>query len=220
MNSPIVRKLSGRRADRAAWGAVRDLCCRTGDNGDPIAPGRGDLFSRIWIEPYEKIVPEWTYVAESEGAIVGYLTGCPDSHKFIRQKTWRVTVPLLMAIAAGRYRQNTGASGFASQALRIRRSAERCFSRSLRREIVIAYPAHLHINIDAAHRRMGTGRRLVDSYIADLKQRAVSGVHLYCGAGPVPFYRRLGFHVLESVEIRGVAVFAMAIRLSDLNSKP
>ncbi|MGH7854662.1 MAG: hypothetical protein ACREP3_14545 [Candidatus Binatia bacterium] len=82
MDSVTARKLSASHdADRASW-AVRELCCRTGNNGDPIAPERWELFPRIWIEPYEKIVPEWTYVAESGPAIVGYLTGCPDSQEF------------------------------------------------------------------------------------------------------------------------------------------
>jgi GNAT superfamily N-acetyltransferase len=214
MSSATVKRLSGNHdADRASWAAVRDLCCRTGDNGDPIAPERWELFSRIWIEPYEKLLPEWTYVAESGGLLVGYLTGCPDSQKFLRQKTWRATFPLLMAIACGRYRHNPGAAAFARQALGIRRSAERCFTPSLRRELVDAYPAHLHINIDARYRRMGLGRGLMDSYFTELKRHAVSGVHLYCGAGPVPFYLRLGFQVLESIEIRGNVTFAMGTHL-------
>ena len=66
MDVVSVRRLSASRAvDRAAWAAVHGLCCRTGDNGDPIAPERWELFARIWIEPYEKLLPEWTYVAEN-----------------------------------------------------------------------------------------------------------------------------------------------------------
>jgi len=102
MNSVTARRLSASHgADRASWAAVREICCRTGNNGEPIAPERWELFSQIWIEPYEKILPEWTYVAESGVSIVGYLTGCPDSQVFYRMKLWRVTLPLLMAVAAG-----------------------------------------------------------------------------------------------------------------------
>ena len=213
MSSVNLRRLSKAGVDRAAWAAVRDLCCLTGNNGDPVAPNRRELFPRIWIEPYEKILPEWTYVAEIESVIVGYLTGCPDSHKFIRAKGWRVTLPLLLAIASGRYRHAPDGASFVRQALRIRLPAERCFSPRLQREILVAYPAHLHINIDAPHRRTGTGRRLIDAYFGDLKKHAVPGVHLYCDAGPVPFYRKVGFQVLETVQIGGNDIFAMATHL-------
>jgi ribosomal protein S18 acetylase RimI-like enzyme len=213
MDSVTIRRLSaGRGADGAAWTAVRALCCRTGDNGDPIPAGRWELFPRIWIEPYEKLLPEWTYVAESDGRIVGYLTGCPDSRRFYREKAWRATLPLLWAVARGRYRQVPGAAGFAQLALGLRRSVERSFSESLRREIALVYPAHLHINIDSDCRRRGVGRRLTDSYFADLRDQAVPGAHVFCGAGPVEFYRKLGFRVLERVEIRGLFTFAMGAR--------
>lgn len=123
MNSVTARRLSASHgADRASWAAVRELCCRTGNNGDPIAPERWELFSRIWIEPYEKILPEWTYVAEGGKSIVGYLTGCPDSRKFYRMKLWRVTVPLLMAIAGGQYRHTPCAREFVKQTVGLRKS--------------------------------------------------------------------------------------------------
>jgi GNAT superfamily N-acetyltransferase len=219
MDEVSVRRLSANRAvDGAAWAAVRELCCRTGNDGDPIAPERWELFSRIWIEPYEKILPEWTYVGESGGSIVGYLTGCPDSKAFHRLRRWRVTVPLLVAIAGGHYRHTPGARQFIKQALGLRKSVERRFTPALRRTIAHDYPAHLHINIDAAYRHRGIGRCLIESYFADLRRREVSGVHLFCGAGPVEFYRRLGFQKLESAEVNGVLTFALGAHLSGVGS--
>ena len=86
MNLGTARRLSA--GEKASWAAVRELCCRTGNNGDPIAPERWELFARIWIEPYEKILPHWTYIAESGEAVVGYLTGCPDTRVFHRARFW------------------------------------------------------------------------------------------------------------------------------------
>jgi len=68
----------------ADWQAVRSLCCRTGNGGDPIDPTRWPLFAELWIGPYQRLVPEWTYVAEMDGRMVGYLTGCPDTAAFRR----------------------------------------------------------------------------------------------------------------------------------------
>jgi len=45
------------------WAAVRELCCRTANDGAAIAAERWPLFSEIWIEPYRELLPNWTYVA-------------------------------------------------------------------------------------------------------------------------------------------------------------
>ena len=54
--APItIRRLTvNRESERAIWHAIGELCCRTGNNGEPIAPERWRLFAKIWIEPYEK----------------------------------------------------------------------------------------------------------------------------------------------------------------------
>ena len=214
MNSVSVRRLSADRvAERASWAAVRELCCRTGNNGAPIAAARWDLFARIWVEPYEKLLPQWTYVAESGGAIVGYLTGCPDSARFHRMKWWRATLPLALAIAGGRYRHTAGAREFLKRAIGLGRTPEGCLSREAGRAIAHDYPAHLHINMAADQRRQGAGRRLVESYFADLRRSGVAGVHLFCGPDPVEFYRRLGFQKLEEIKLNGTVTFALGARL-------
>src|SRR5207302_5779241 len=88
MSSISIRRLSADLlVDKASWAAVRDICCRTGDNGRPIAAERWEFFSQLWIEPYQKLVPEWTYVAVASESIVGYLTGYPNSKEFFRRKT-------------------------------------------------------------------------------------------------------------------------------------
>jgi ribosomal protein S18 acetylase RimI-like enzyme len=207
-----VRRLSADPAAGSTWAEVRQLCCRTGDNGDPIAPERWDFFARLWIEPYEKLLPQWTYVAEVEGALAGYLTGCPDSARFARAKFWRHTLPLLAAMAAGRYRRVPGTHQFARQALGLTSGVECRFSRSVQEAIAVAYPAHLHINVDAGYRRLGIGRRLIEEYWADLRAARIPGVHLFCGRDPVEFYRRLGFHELGRVETGRISVFALGIR--------
>jgi GNAT superfamily N-acetyltransferase len=207
-----VRRLSADPAAGSTWAEVRELCCRTGDNGDPIAAVRWEFFARLWIEPYAKLLPHWTYVAEVEGALAGYLTGCPDSARFASAKFWRLTLPLLVAIAAGRYRKVPGAHQFARQALGLTPGVEYRFSRSVQQAIAVAYPAHLHINIDPGYRRHGIGRRLIEEYSADLRAARIPGVHLFCGSDPVEFYLRLGFHELGRVETAGFSVFALGVR--------
>jgi GNAT superfamily N-acetyltransferase len=207
-----VRRLSSDPAtESGSWAAVRELCCRTGDNGAPIARERWAFFARIWIDPYEKLVPHWTYVAENGADIVGYLTGCPDSMTFYRRRRWQITLPTVIAILFGRYRP-PGAGAYVRRALGMVKSAEQCFSSELLLTLIHDYPAHLHINVDAGHRRAGVGRQLMERYFADLRRANVEGVHLFCGTEPVAFYRRLGFQVLGSVKYGGAPVFALGRR--------
>jgi GNAT superfamily N-acetyltransferase len=209
MERVTLRRLSAQ--DWTTWAAVRDLCCRTGDDGAPIAPERWALFARIWIEPYQKLLPDWSYVAETPKGLAGYLTGCPDSRKFSHAKRWRATLPLLVAILVGRYRHTPGTKEFVNQALGLRRSVEDRFNGLVRESIERSYPAHLHINVDADYRRAGVGRRLIETYLSDLRSIGVRGIHLFCGAGPVEFYLRLGFKVLDRVEAGKTSVFALGI---------
>ena len=192
---------------------MRELCCRTGDHGDPIAPVRWPFFAQVWIEPYRTLLPEWTYVAESAGALAGYLTGCSNTRSFVRARRWRVVLPLLAAIAVGRYRGTPDASAYARRALGLIPALEDGFRGSVQRSLYRDYPAHLHINLDASYRRRGIGRRLIERYLNDLKSAGAGGVHLFCGPDPVEFYRRLGFRELQRREIGGRPVFVMVKRI-------
>lgn len=213
MNSIVKRLSADRESERAAWRAIREICCRTGDNGEPIAAERWEFFWRLWISPYEKLLPEWTYVAISDGAVVGYLTGCPGSEEFNRERFWRSDLPLLARVACGRYRGVADARAFARRMLGLARPVETRFSRGLRQTLIRSYPAHLHINLDADFRRAGLGRLLIENYLFDLRRSGVAGVHLFCGAAPVEFYRRLHFQVLETVGLRETVVFALGQQL-------
>jgi GNAT superfamily N-acetyltransferase len=183
------------------WEAVRSLCCRTGNGGDPIEPARWPLFAELWIGPYQRLVPAWTYVAEVDGQVVGYLTGCPDTAAFRRARRLRVTLPLLIGIALRRYPWNTDARRVVTLALRLRRGAESRLTATRPRDDARAYPAHLHMNVEAGYRGHGIGAALMDRYTGDLAAAGVPGVHLFCGDAPRRFYARQGFTELAAGEI-------------------
>ena len=63
-------------------------------------------------------------MAEANGQVVGYLTGCPDTAAFRRARRLRVTLPLLVRIAFRRYSWNTDARRAVTLALRLRRGVE------------------------------------------------------------------------------------------------
>jgi hypothetical protein len=211
-----VRRLSFKIIEPSKdWNAIYELCCRTGNNGQPIAAERWDFFGRLWVEPYKSFCPQWTYVAEAKQIIVGYLTGCPDTRAFTKAKFWKFSVPLLVDVFRGRYRRNRDARRFVRQIFGLEKIPERVFPRGLARRLRHDYPAHLHMNVEAGWRSSGIGAKLVRQFSADLRGVGISGVHLYCGTGPLEFYRRQGFTALAKVVFRGVPVYALVLRLQD-----
>ena len=159
----------------ADWEAVRSLCCRTGNGGDPIDPARWPLFADLWIGPYQRLVPEWTYVAEADGRVIGYLTGCPDTVAFRRARRFRVTLPLLCRIASGRYAWNSDARRMVRLALRLHRGVESRLAPGLPAGLTDTHPAHLHMNVEAECRQRGIGVGLIERYARDLGAAGVPG---------------------------------------------
>jgi len=197
------------------WQAVRDLCCRTGDAGSPIESSRWPFFAELWVGPYQKVLPGWTYVADVGGQVVGYLTGCPNTSSFRRSCALAVTLPLLVRVGRGVYRWNSDTRRFVRRTLRLETGPEQRLRSRLPRILARDYPAHLHMNVDAQLRGRRIGRRLVDRYCEDLRATQASGMHLFCGAAASGFYARLGFEELTRLEFRpGVWVYALGRRLT------
>ena len=203
-----------RPAGTADWGAVRDLCCLTANAGNPIERPRWPFFAELWIGPYQRIVPEWTYVAEVAGQVVGYLTGCPDTVAFRRARPLRCTAPLLLRVAAGRFGWGSDPRRFVRRTLRREQGPEERLLARLPAGFLVDYPAHLHVNAAAGWRGRVVGRRLIERYVGDLRARRVRGVHLFCGAAARGFYLRLGFEELGSLPLRsGAGIHALGRRL-------
>lgn len=199
----------------ADWQAVRDLCCRTGSAGDPIEASRWPFFAKLWVGPYQRVVPAWTLVADRDGEVVGYLTGCPDSLAFRRARRRAFTPLLLLGVVAGRYGWSADTRRFLCRALGLAPGPEARLRRRLPATFERELPAHLHMNVAAGLRGQGVGRQLVDRHVETLRERGTPGVHLYCGSAARGFYERLGFAEVGQLEIRpGVRVHALGRRLA------
>lgn len=200
-----------RSLERADWQFIRDVCCRTGNSGEPIAAERWPFFGEWWVAPYEKLRPDWSYVAENQGGRLGYLTGCPDTSEFLREKWWLAELPLYLKIRLGQFEPNSDTKRWTERFLGPDRWPEQCFHPERTAEVLDQYPAHLHINLEASARGTGTGRLLVERYAADLASTGVHGIHLYCGEKPLPFYKKTGFTEIDRIEFRpGVWVYRLA----------
>ena len=198
---PVIRQASA-----GDWLAIRDLCCLTGDAGEPIARERWRFFAELWIGPYERLAPDWTFVAEAADRLAGYLTGCPDTAAFERARAFRITLPLLVRVAAGRYGWTDDTRRFVRRAFGLARLPEDRFPPRLRAD----YPAHLHMNVADGFRGRGIGAGLLTRYLEALREHGVSGVHLFCGPGPLRLYQRRGFEEVGHLDLQGgLRVFAL-----------
>src|SRR5579883_587616 len=159
------------------WARMRRICCETAPR--PIPPSEREAFGRLWVDPYERWAPRWAYVAREGGEVVGYLTGCASSARFLA----------LTALLGPRPKLGNNLRFPASLLLRLLRS----------------YPAHLHVNVREGHRG-GTGRALMERFEADLRARGSRGVHVFCGERPVGFYQRLGYSELGRIRIGDVPI--------------
>ncbi len=153
-----------RAAHPGDWIAIRRLCCQTGDGGNPIEPRRWAFFAEVWIGAYERLAPGWALVAEEGGGLVGYLTGCPDSAAFERARAFRITLPLLARVAAGRYGWTVNTRRFVRRAFGLAHAVEERFPPDLLATLSARYPAHLHMNVAAGSRGRGLGTALVERY--------------------------------------------------------
>jgi hypothetical protein len=204
---PIQVRNVGSPAD---WEAIREICCETGNNGESIDAKRRPFFAELWVAPYEERCPRWTYVAEadpenaanSSPRIAGYLTGCADTRDFQRRQFLGFTVPRLIEILFGRYEWNHDLKRFLRQSFALEKTPNGSFPKVFLKQLLTEYPAHLHINLLKPYRSSGVGAKLMEQFFADLRDGGVSGVHVFCGDGPLKFYLKSGFEKLHSIDFR------------------
>ena len=180
----IVRPYEPR--DRAA---VREICCDTADGGEPVErffPDR-DVFADVLTRYYTDFAPATTWVAEQAGRVVGYLTGCMDTRRFLRTMALRIVpAALVKALVHGSLWHK-----FVRQNLRR--------PHSQRQSLLAEYPAHFHLNLRAGGRGQGTGRQLLEKFLEEARQAGVPGLHAGVSETNVAgrkFFERAGFVAL------------------------
>ncbi len=185
--------------------ALADICLRTADAGADATGVFDD--DRIWAEvfvlPYVARHPDLAFVLEAgDGRVVGYIVGAPDTdvfEKWFRDVWWpehgarwrrpadeRTRQDATLAYA---YARGPGAEPYAGE-----------------------YPAHLHIDLLPEAQGGGWGRRLIETFVEELRLRGVAGVHLVASdanLGALAFYPRVGFTPLSSPP--GAQAFGMAL---------
>lgn len=183
-----------RQADRAA---VMRLAADSAAFGEPVEAFLEDrrLFCDAIYRYYLDYEPEHAWVAAVELEVVGFLAGCTDEARRARCLATRILPGLAWGLLRGGYRVGRRTTRYALHAL----------AAVIRREFptvdLTQYPAHLHINVDAAWRGRGAGRRLIETYLEQLRSLGVPGVHLRTtnlNIAAVALYTRIGFRLLAA----------------------
>ncbi|GAA5033382.1 GNAT family N-acetyltransferase [Microbacterium fluvii] len=185
--------------------ALAEICLRTADAGADATGvlADDDLWAEIFVLPYVARHPEWAWVVQGDdGEPAGYLVGAPDTDAFeewFAEAWWPRFADRWPRPEAETTRQD----GILLYAYGRRPGAEP-FSTD--------HPAHLHIDLLPDLQGQGWGRRLIDTYVAALREAGVTGLHLVAdanNAGVIGFYPRLGFAEIPAHE--GVRAFGMAL---------
>lgn len=172
-----------RRAEKGDWPGIAGLCADTGAQGDPVGDDERVEFAERWVGPYRVLRPDWTFVAEAEGRLAGYLTGSPDSLAFEEERR---------------------------RAFKPEPDAREFFPMDFRLELWSRHPAHLHMNVAAAVRRRGVGAALVAAFMFALRETGAPSAHVICGEAASTYWRKAGFTDLRVEEpFPGVRLHAM-----------
>ncbi len=177
--------------------AVRRIACDKADHGEPgerLFADRevvADLLTRYYTDHEAAAV----WVAEHEGQVVGYLTGCVDSQRYWRMMVWRIG-PMAVWRAIG-----DGAL-WSRQTWCLFGALLRTWLRGgLNRQVSFErYPAHLHLNIQQEFRGQHVGQRLVEQFLQQARAEGLTGIHIPLRADNGPargLFERLGFTILS-----------------------
>ena len=153
--------------------AVRTICCDTADRGEPVEnffPDR-EVFEDLLTRYYTDHEPESSWVGELDGEVVGYLTGCLNTRRFVRVTAFSVAPRILIKAIRRDLLKYPQAKQFVRSNLGLwLRGAKKTVSFD-------EYPSHLHINLKKGARAKGLGCELVTRFLVQAKAAGSCGVH-------------------------------------------
>jgi ribosomal protein S18 acetylase RimI-like enzyme len=187
--TPIVRLY--RPEDRAA---VLQIAADTGFFGAPVEAFMQDrrMMQDVFVAYYVDREPEHVWVADVDGAVVGYISGSTGGSGAL----WGRGLTAAAAAArflTFRYDVNAVTLNF------FRRTAGAVLGGEYPRVDLSDYPAELHINLAEAARGLGLGRKLMEACLNQMTELGIPGIHLKTttmNAAAIKLYEKMGFELL------------------------
>lgn len=196
-----MRELTVRPYHRTDRQAVLDIAANTAFFGEPVEAFLDDrrLFWDAFYRYYTDFESEHAWVACSNDQVVGFLMGCLDTKQQrirLLREIWPQTIGNLLR---GAYRLSTRTWRYVIRAALVALRGE------YPRVDLDVYPAHLHLNLEAAWRGLGLGRRLLETYLSYLRRLGIPGVHLETtnlNQVACQLYQSVGFRLIEAKPTR------------------
>ncbi len=175
--------------------ALYRICLQTGDSGKDASAKYSDpdLLGQFYAAPYAVLEPELCFVLTCSGKPCGYIIGTKDSQEFYRrcERDW---FPVLRERYPMPAKDDTSADAHIIRLIHQGHVPNPDLS---------DYPAHLHIDILPQGQGKGMGRRLIETFVEELRRQHVKALHLQVGKSnenAVQFYQRVGFHIIKEYE--------------------
>ena len=165
--------------------------------GAPIEKYMEDrqIFNDVFYAYYTDVEPQYCWIAEVGGKVAGFLAGCPDSKIRTRLYIKNILPSLLKSLIRGKYHFGPLTRDY------IRRLVGAAYRGEVPHVDINAYPAHLHINLDASFRGQGIGRKLMNAYLDQLRSLNITGVYLdttSLNEAACHLYESVGFRLLDA----------------------
>ena len=175
--------------------ALYRICLATGSGGEDARALYRDprLLGHVYAAPYAILSPRSVFVVEDTLGVGGYIVGAPDTRELETrlEAEWWPGLRMLYNDPAGESR-----AGWSPDQLMIHKIHHPGRTAN---EIVEPYPSHLHINLLPHLRGTGIGRKLMERWLATVREMGSRGAHLAVGPAnrrAIRFYRACGFHEL------------------------
>jgi len=175
--------------------AIYEICLLVGDNGKDASPFFRErrVLGDLYAGQYGRFSPELAFTAEDEQGVCGFTLGVLDTATFdarLEREWW----PALRQV----YRDPSDIPP--EQRNADQRAAHLIHHPPLMsRDVLAAYPSHLHIDVLPRLQGQGVGGRLMQTLLDALRAAGSTGVHLVVSAGnpqAIGFYGHVGFHEL------------------------
>jgi len=191
--------------------ALYRICQQTGDAGKDATQlfMDVDLLGDLYVGPYLEYQPGLAWTVEDEHGICGYVLGVSDTHAYQR---WHLS-HWLPIIRKGRRFPEKEEEAWTMDDTLLASLFEFEFDRP---DWLEQLPAHIHIDLLPRIQGQGWGTRFVRDMLDTLRDKDCPGVHL--GMHPenqdaLSFYEKLGFEVLEHVELKWEEVLYLGMYL-------
>ena len=176
---------------------IRQISGDTANLGKPVETFFRDreVMIDLLMDYYTNYEPTSCWVAESEGKVIGYLTGCLNNPRYLFLTIFYI-IPktLLRSLFRGVFLRK--------ETWRLLKAAIATFFRGGYAKFIPwnKYPVHLHINIQQGFRSQQVGQRLMEKFFEQVKSAGLPGIHAVTrqeNVGACRFFERMGFQALS-----------------------